>query len=166
MFLVGSLLRFGFVTAWIFHLVACMGGCLGSDAKNKLIKSRESQTGHASQPCMIEGVGKISMCEMDDNAACISSSSTPSPTLDSQATGNTSQEFINHGFLLWNQVRQQWVGNKRKSKQTDQNHEPRLSRNATYGSLLGSNKPFTEPVPLPEMIDFLVDVWEQEGLYD
>ncbi|CAH1418916.1 unnamed protein product [Lactuca virosa] len=25
MFLVGALLRFGFVTAWLFHLVACMG---------------------------------------------------------------------------------------------------------------------------------------------
>ncbi|KAL3566135.1 hypothetical protein D5086_031550 [Populus alba] len=40
------------------------------------------------------------------------------------------------------------------------------SWNATYESLLGSNKPFARPVPLAEMVDFLVDVWEQEGLYD
>ncbi|KAE8696121.1 hypothetical protein F3Y22_tig00110676pilonHSYRG00080 [Hibiscus syriacus] len=38
--------------------------------------------------------------------------------------------------------------------------------NATYESLLGSNKSFPQPIPLSEMIDFLVDVWEQEGLYD
>ncbi|KAH9614385.1 hypothetical protein KSS87_011930 [Heliosperma pusillum] len=40
------------------------------------------------------------------------------------------------------------------------------SWNATYGNLLGTNKPFPQPIPLPEMVDFLVDVWEQEGLYD
>ncbi|KAK1576127.1 hypothetical protein Q3G72_004175 [Acer saccharum] len=51
------------------------------------------------------------------------------------------------GLLLWNQTRQRcW--------------------NATYDSLLGSNKPFPQPIPLPEMVDFLVDVWEQEGMYD
>ncbi|KAJ6924754.1 hypothetical protein NC652_017892 [Populus alba x Populus x berolinensis] len=41
-----------------------------------------------------------------------------------------------------------------------------VSWNATYESLLGSNRPFSRPVPLAEMVDFLVDVWEQEGLYD
>lgn len=71
------------------------------------------------------------------------------------------------------------------------------SWNATYESLLATNKAFPQPVPLPvsflwtrlfpqllllerdstlfwlftefkwqEMVDFLVDVWEQEGLYD
>ncbi|KAG5537559.1 hypothetical protein RHGRI_024872 [Rhododendron griersonianum] len=40
------------------------------------------------------------------------------------------------------------------------------SWNATYESLLGSSKPFSQPVPLAEMVDFLVDIWEQEGMYD
>ncbi|CAN0838626.1 hypothetical protein LINGRAHAP2_LOCUS2258 [Linum grandiflorum] len=40
------------------------------------------------------------------------------------------------------------------------------SWNASYESLLGSRNRFTRPVPLSEMVDFLVDVWEQEGLYD
>ncbi|KAJ6915152.1 hypothetical protein NC651_017209 [Populus alba x Populus x berolinensis] len=39
-----------------------------------------------------------------------------------------------------------------------------VSWNATYESLLGSNRPLSRPVPLAEMVDFLVDVWEQEGL--
>ncbi|OEL25609.1 hypothetical protein BAE44_0013371 [Dichanthelium oligosanthes] len=38
--------------------------------------------------------------------------------------------------------------------------------NATYESLLGSTKPFPQPIPLGEMVDFLVVSWEQEGLYD
>ncbi|RVW54047.1 hypothetical protein CK203_080380 [Vitis vinifera] len=77
------------------------------------------------------------------------------------------------GLLLWNQTRQQWIGNQ-KSQNRKQVQEPRIRSetsidhgwNATYESLLGTNKPLPQPIPLPEMVDFLVDVWEQEGLYD
>ncbi|KAL3650706.1 hypothetical protein CASFOL_007109 [Castilleja foliolosa] len=110
--------------------------------------------------------------DMDNSAfqshRSISSISTSNQTLDTQsnADGTTNpSEYVNHGLLLWNQTRQQWVGIKgsQKSKQT---REPKLSWNATYESLLGTNKPFPQPIPLTEMVDFLVDVWEQEGLYD
>ncbi|KAJ4839321.1 hypothetical protein Tsubulata_018135 [Turnera subulata] len=73
--------------------------------------------------------------------------------------------LLDVGLLLWNQTRQQWIGNKKPQKRT-QLREPTISWNATYESLLGTNKPFARRVPLPEMVDFLVDVWEQEGLYD
>ncbi|RRT63977.1 hypothetical protein BHE74_00013718 [Ensete ventricosum] len=98
----------------------------------------------------------------------ISSISTLVNTLDHHGgIGSTSHpEFVNHGLLLWNQTRQKWVGNKRPETQSQQVREPRLSWNATYDSLLGSNKPFPQPIPLAEMVDFLVDIWEQEGLYD
>ncbi|KAK6119628.1 hypothetical protein DH2020_046651 [Rehmannia glutinosa] len=124
----------------------------------------------------------------------ISSISTSNQTLDthSNADGTSNpSEFVNHGkyflhyltnlglslpyiklhfillkgLLLWNQTRQQWVGNK-GSQKLEQAREPKLSWNATYESLLGTNKPFPQPIPLAEMVDFLVDVWEQEGLYD
>ncbi|KAF2303843.1 hypothetical protein GH714_023805 [Hevea brasiliensis] len=65
-------------------------------------------------------------------------------------------------LLLWMQTRQQWLANKR-SPSRKQVREPAISWNATYDSLLGINKPFPRPVPLGEMVDFLVDVWEQEG---
>lgn len=29
-----------------------------------------------------------------------------------------------------------------------------------------TSAPFDQPVPLAEMIDFLVDVWDEDGLYD
>ncbi|XP_022948689.1 uncharacterized protein LOC111452284 isoform X2 [Cucurbita moschata] len=74
--------------------------------------------------------------------------------------------FVNHGLLLWNQNRQQWLLNKKANRKEQLIREPKLSWNATYDSLLGSNKPFPQPIPLGEMVDFLVDIWEQEGLYD
>ncbi|KAJ0613639.1 hypothetical protein HanIR_Chr02g0053681 [Helianthus annuus] len=164
LFVVVTLLRVGFIAD-----VACMGGCFGCDAKSKLTKSQESQPSrpsHVAKPLIAERGEENGRCEVDDNALCVSSIDTPNPTLDSHGTGNTSQEFINHGLLLWNQTRQQWVGSKRKSKQTDQNREPKLSRNATYENLLGSNKPFAKRVPLSEMVTFLVNVWEHEGKYN
>ncbi|MQL77127.1 hypothetical protein Taro_009542 [Colocasia esculenta] len=72
------------------------------------------------------------------------------------------------GLLLWNQTRRQWVGNKKQDNRAQHEHvrEPGLSWNASYDSLLGSNKPFPQPIALSEMVDFLVDIWEQEGMYD
>ncbi|KAH1124530.1 hypothetical protein GLYMA_06G068500v4 [Glycine max] len=69
------------------------------------------------------------------------------------------------GLLLWNQMRRQWVGNRRRENKK-QVGEPIISWNATYESLMGTNKPFHRPIPLGEMVDFLVDIWEMEGLYD
>lgn len=109
---------------------------------------------------------------MDNSAVqsqgSISSISTINQTLDPNngALITNPSEFVNHGFLLWNQTRQRWLGNKRSENRPQQNREPKLSWNATYESLLGSNKPFPQRIPLAEMVDFLVDVWEQEGMYD
>ncbi|XP_050219971.1 uncharacterized protein LOC126670313 isoform X1 [Mercurialis annua] len=83
---------------------------------------------------------------------------------DVGSTSNPS-EFVNHGLLLWKQSRQQWLSNKKLPNKT-QVREPTISWNATYESLLGTSKPFPQRIPLAEMVDFLVDVWEQEGLYD
>ncbi|KAM7257294.1 hypothetical protein ACFE04_013035 [Oxalis oulophora] len=108
--------------------------------------------------------------EMENSAdrRSISTISTSNPTVDSNGNSGSSSkpaEFVNHGLLLWNQTRQQWLSNK-KSETQSQSREPTISCYATYASLLGTNKPFARPIHLPEMIDFLVDVWEQDGLYD
>lgn len=167
--------------------------CLGSYNKPKLITSVDDAQKELSvqgrttrKPSISEDFWTTSTLDMDNSAVqsqgSISSISTSNQTLDSVAAGsaNSPLEFVNHGLLLWNQTRQHWVGNKRSEKRTQQVREPKLnthclrmaksfwlcSWNATYETLLGSNKPFPEPIPLPEMVDFLVDVWEQEGLYD
>ncbi|KAF5741739.1 hypothetical protein HS088_TW10G00744 [Tripterygium wilfordii] len=96
----------------------------------------------------------------------ISSINTTNQILDvNGATGsiNTPSEFVNHGLILWNQTRQRWVGNKKFENRPQEVRELKLTWDVTYDSLLGSNKPFRRPIPLSEMVDFLVDVWEQEG---
>ncbi|OIW05227.1 hypothetical protein TanjilG_21212 [Lupinus angustifolius] len=125
------------------------------------------------KPSTSEDFWTTSTHDMDNNAVqsqgSISSTSQTNqpaaPRVSSCKTG-THTEFVNHGLILWNQTRQRWVGNKKQETRTQQLREPKLSWNATYESLLGSNKPFRQPIPLSEMVDFLVDIWEQEGLYD
>jgi len=73
--------------------------------------------------------------------------------------------FVNHAAIAWQESRRKWVGDqsrrpKRKAK------DPILSWSMAYDDLLLTNEPFSEPIPLPEMVDFLVDIWHDEGLFD
>jgi hypothetical protein len=117
-----------------------------------------------------EDFWSTSTVDMDNITFPSQGSMSSNQTFDSQSGArNTSAppEFVNQGLLLWNQTRERWVGKERSSNQPDRNPGPKLNWNAaTYDSLLGSNKLFPQPIPLTEMVDFLVDVWEQEGLYD
>ncbi|KAI4329335.1 hypothetical protein L6164_021609 [Bauhinia variegata] len=155
-------------------------GCLGCYKNTTLVTTVEvpskgltTQGKAVKKPSTSEDFWTTSTYDMDNSAVqsqgSISSTSVtnqaPDPHAGSSKTNNPS-EFVNHGLILWNQTRQRWVGNKRSENRAQQLQEPKLSWNATYESLLGSNKPFTQPIPLAEMVDFLVDVWEQEGLYD
>ncbi|KAG8388277.1 hypothetical protein BUALT_Bualt02G0108900 [Buddleja alternifolia] len=185
MFMVGFLLRIGSVAAWIVHIIACMGvyslleqssGCLGCDTKRKLMSSLneplKGQNCKNSKASLSEGFWTASTCDMDNSVlqslGSISSTSTLTQANDAHGAGCSSKpsEFVNHGLVLWNQSRQKWIGSKKHESQAQQLREPRLSWNATYDNLLSTNKPFRKPIPLGEMIDFLVDIWEQEGMYD
>ncbi|OIV98259.1 hypothetical protein TanjilG_14848 [Lupinus angustifolius] len=70
------------------------------------------------------------------------------------------------GLLLWNESRLKWTGSDTPRNPTRQKQHPRLNVNATYESLLTTRRRFPKSVPLSEMVEFLVDVWEQEGMYD
>ncbi|XP_022714825.1 uncharacterized protein LOC111274438 isoform X2 [Durio zibethinus] len=157
-----------------------MGGFLGcykrptfNHSVNESSKGLKVQEQRVRKNNISEDFWTTSTCDMDNSAmlsqGSISSISTSNQTLDlhgSAANANAHSEFVNHGLLLWNQTRQRWVGKKKSENQPQRVQEPKLNWNATYESLLGSNKPFPQPIPLAEMIDFLVDVWEEEGLYD
>lgn len=155
-----------------------MGGCLGCNKATPIIAVDEPSKGLKIQgrivkkPSLSEDFWSTSTYEMENSGVqsqrSISSISTSIQALDSHGTGSTSNpsEFVNHGHRLWTQTRQQWIGNKTSENQAQQVREPRLSWNATYDSLLVTNKPFPQPIPLTEMVDFLVDIWEQEGMYD
>ncbi|ANM67577.1 hypothetical protein AtNW77_Chr4g0311061 [Arabidopsis thaliana] len=102
-----------------------------------------------------------STCDMDHNITIQSQSS--NPPFDPQCSTSNSTEFVNHGLILWNHTRQQW--RECLTRQQCLVPEPAISWNSTYDSLLSTNKLFPQPIPLKEMVHFLVDVWEEEGLY-
>ncbi|XP_076930996.1 uncharacterized protein LOC143596003 isoform X1 [Bidens hawaiensis] len=145
-------------------------GCLGCCTKTPFITTDNKQTGNLGKPqitnrhSILEDFCSSSTYEMD-NSLPQSQISASSTSVAECSSGTNPSEFVNRGLLLWNQTRQQWIGNKA----ADHNKKPRpsvISWNATYDNLLGTNKPFSRPIPLPEMVNFLVDIWEQEGLYD
>jgi len=83
----------------------------------------------------------------------------------STSDSNTSNPFVNHALNLWTERRREWVGTRERPRPV-QHREPVISWSTTYEDLLATSRPFPQPIPLPEMVDFLVDVWEQEGLYE
>ncbi|GKA54275.1 hypothetical protein Tco_0753224, partial [Tanacetum coccineum] len=150
-------------------------GCLGcpkvpfitNDKKPTGALKKDSATNKAS---VVQDFWSSSTHEMDHSAGqsqiSASSFSMSNPNLDAHSSsGSNPPDFVNRGLLLWNQTRQQWIGDKGSSHRK-KGREPAISWNATYDNLLGSNKPFPQSIPLREMVNFLVDVWEEEGLYD
>ncbi|KAL3535866.1 hypothetical protein ACH5RR_004327 [Cinchona calisaya] len=164
---------------WISSFLACMGGCFGCCAKSQPIiavdepsKGLRIQGRLVKKPSISEDFWSTSTCDMDNSMIqsqrSMSSISVSNQSLSQHSgTGNSSNhsEFVNHGFLRWNQARIQWTGSK-KSENRKQVEESILSWNVSYESLLGTDKRFPQPIALSEMVDFLVDIWEQEGLYD
>ena len=81
-----------------------------------------------------------------------------------------SAPFTNHGLNHWEAQRAAWIARPSASNGGGENpgamRRPVLSPDATYDDLLTSSKPFDKPVPLVEMGDLLVEVWEEDGMYD
>ncbi|KAK9153892.1 hypothetical protein Sjap_001372 [Stephania japonica] len=73
--------------------------------------------------------------------------------------------FVNHAEITWHKQRKDWIGdiNHRAPKVAK---EPVISWSMTYEDLLTTGEPFPQSIPLSEMVDFLVDIWNDEGLYD
>ncbi|CAN7096429.1 unnamed protein product [Brassica rapa subsp. narinosa] len=124
-----------------------------------------------NKPNVSEDFWSTSTVDMDNitfpSQGSISSSN---QTFDSHSAArnlNAPPEFVNQGLLLWNQTRERWVGKERASNPPERKQGAKINWNAaSYDNLLGSNKLFPQPIPLNEMVDFLVEVWEQDGLYD
>ncbi|KAK7264923.1 hypothetical protein RJT34_32536 [Clitoria ternatea] len=167
------------ITAWITDLFACMGGCFGCCMKPTPIiavdepaKGLRIQGQTVRKPNISDGFWSSSTCDLDNSTIqsqrSISSVSTLNQILyqsSGTSSAGTNPEFVNQGHLLWNESRLQWIGDGRSRRQSQQKREPRVNLNATYESLLGTRQPFYKPIPLSEMVKFLVDVWEREGMY-
>jgi hypothetical protein len=159
---------------------ACMGGCVGGCAKPPPATTVErSSRRHPSR----RGVSGLFLLKKDwwssspehmENNVSNSHSMRRNPSVGSTSQAEETQltndstnstTFVNHALIMWNERRREWLGN-RSQNQPQMPREPIISWNTTYDDLLATNQPFPQPVPLPEMIDFLVDVWHEEGLYE
>ncbi|KAJ7956705.1 DUF4050 family protein [Quillaja saponaria] len=144
------------ISAWIGQLFAFMGGCFGCCTKPTPIIAVDVPAkglriqGHAvRKPTTSDDIWSTSTYDLDNSTiqsqGSISSVSTLNQILyHGNSTGSTGShpEFVNHGLLLWNESRVQWVGSNKSQNQSRQKGEPRLSWNATYESLLGTRQPF------------------------
>lgn len=164
-------------TAWINSFLACMGGCIGSSTKSShtllgddLAKGRKSHGRTISS--VSDGFWTTSTHDVEQSVGLshrsLSSISTSNQSFSDHGSGSTNgqNEFVNQGFLLWNQNRLQWTGGRMATDQPCQTKEPKISLSATYDSLLGNKEQFRQSIPLSEMVEFLVDIWEEEGFYD
>jgi len=89
---------------------------------------------------------------------------------------NIGSPFVNVGLLKFNQERARWLKKVKITKGTS--HRTNLNLDAITDLLLSNrwrqqapNKKdksndgsFSSPVPLPQMVDLLVDLWEGGGL--
>ncbi|KAL2227617.1 uncharacterized protein LOC105174185 [Sesamum indicum] len=81
-----------------------------------------------------------------------------------ESSTNTSV-FVNHAAIAWDESRRNWVGDaSQKSLRTPK--DPTINWSTTYEDLLSTTDPFPQPIPLADMVDFLVDIWHDEGLFD
>ncbi|KAL5547835.1 hypothetical protein UlMin_003066 [Ulmus minor] len=166
-----------------------MGGCFGCCTKSTPViavdepsKGLRIQGKAVKRPSISDDFWTSSTCDLENSAVqsqrSVSSISTSNQTISRGASSTSTSvqsEFVNHGLLLWNQTRLQWTGSNRSRDQTQQSQQhgfsfsdfSRLcSWNATYESVLTTKQSFQHPVPLSEMVEFLVEIWENEGLYD
>ncbi|KAI8006171.1 hypothetical protein LOK49_LG07G01302 [Camellia lanceoleosa] len=84
--------------------------------------------------------------------------------MPTENSGSTSV-FVNHAAIAWQQNRKEWIGDQSQRSKRIQK-DPIISWSTTYEDLLSTYEPFSEPIPLTEMVDFLVDIWLDDGLYD
>ncbi|XP_051130895.1 uncharacterized protein LOC127251293 isoform X2 [Andrographis paniculata] len=95
-------------------------------------------------------------------ASCISSNMQNEP-VEGKSKGTS--VFVNCAAISWDESRRKWMGESSQKLQRTPK-DPVISWSTTYEDLLSTNDPFSQKIPLPEMVDFLVDIWHDEGLFD
>ncbi|KAL4605548.1 hypothetical protein ACB092_09G037000 [Castanea dentata] len=110
-----------------------------------------------SSPETMEANGSSSNSNESQPSGGSNNSSTEKP--------NEKEIFVNHAEIAWHEKRREWVGDQ-SQRTRRMPREPIMSWTTTYEDLLLSTEPFQQPIPLAEMVDFLVDIWNEEGLYD
>ena len=75
--------------------------------------------------------------------------------------------FVNSGLVQFERKRREWLGGRGRPPKREV-----VARAVDVEDVIerifspGGSGELTEPVPLGQMIDILIDVWESDGLYD
>ncbi|XP_020587627.1 uncharacterized protein LOC110029607 isoform X2 [Phalaenopsis equestris] len=153
-----------------------MGSCLGGLAKSRSLTGRTLNTPQRRSRNRIPGRKRrqwSSSPETMANSVRIANSlethMPPSPIPNDSnkltAENGSSGSFINHAAIAWVGERRAWIGDETRVL-CRARRDPVISWCTTYEELLSTKRPFPQPIPLSEMVDFLVDIWQEEGLYD
>lgn len=152
-------------------------GCIGNLSKSQSLpdsklkrplrkKSQDSSTGNRRRwQSGLEAMEKnvsISV-SLEGNISSIPNSIVNDSKTSMENGVDTS--FINHAAEAWAEMRRQWVGHQAEVPRKAP-REPVISWSTTYDDLLSTSERFPQRIPLSEMVDFLVDIWHEEGLYD
>ncbi|KAG4382621.1 hypothetical protein GLYMA_14G116900v4 [Glycine max] len=126
----------------LFCNIACLGCCKktpGIISMDEASKGLRTQGQTVTKVDGSEDFWSSSTFKLDHSAAhsqrSISSIGMPNNPSDPQSSGGSQTgppEFVNHGLLLWNHIRQQWIGNKRSESITEI-QEPRIRLNWLVG---------------------------------
>ncbi|KAI0528700.1 hypothetical protein KFK09_001242 [Dendrobium nobile] len=153
-----------------------MGSCLGGLAKSHSLPGRTLKTPQKRSRSRISIHKRRQWSSspeiMANNVSVANSLEThispcplPNDTNKLAEENLSSDSFVNHAAIAWVAERREWVGDQTR-KLCQSPREPIISWCTTYEDLLSTNNPFPQPIPLSEMVDFLVDIWHEEGLYD
>ncbi|KAK2418233.1 hypothetical protein QL285_040449 [Trifolium repens] len=75
------------------------------------------------------------------------------------------EAYVNHAEIAWNKMRTEWVGDRSKNIQKP-SEASTICLTASSDHMLFSGEPFHPPIPLPVMVDYLVKMWDDEGLFE
>ncbi|XLU47022.1 uncharacterized protein LOC107476346 [Arachis duranensis] len=102
---------------------------------------------------------------MENNGSNSNSHQNHTENSSADASKEKKDVFVNHAEIAWHQMRKEWVGNQSKKLQRSLK-DSIMSLTTSYEDMLLSTEAFPLPIPLADMVDFLVDFWHDGGLYD
>ena len=77
------------------------------------------------------------------------------------------KSFVNEGLTKWNTDREKWRAGRLTKSLTAPSNIHAVDVDIIVEHLFSQQrKTLPSPVPLPQMVDILIDFWEADGLYD
>ncbi|WJX84664.1 hypothetical protein P8452_67214 [Trifolium repens] len=115
------------------------------------------------------GLGIILFSRSMEGKTCSSNAHQGDSSGGSRDAGENSltgkEAYVNHAEIAWNQMRNEWVGDRSKKIQRPPEAST-ICLTASSDHMLFSGEPFHPPIPLPVMVDYLVKMWDDEGLFE